>query len=401
MIKKLQLKNKLFDLDKLLTIGFFLMYLTTSIYFLHTRDFKTDPVSEKIALTDAKDIINDNHRWGIGLTTKYKHYPNGPAYALIPFMALGINSEITLRLIPILFSSFSFSFFYFWIIKRFIKLNQKLLLSFVLVLLFFQPGIIYWTKALHEHAYALALLPLALMSIEGSKSWFWLFSISFINGWVGYDFIPSFTVALFSIALFRISLLKKNNYWFLILKKTISKILPAIGGVLLSILLHFIQNALFYSSPTKAFKDLAGSFFVRMGAQGLGEKYNPQYYSHINSAFNKKTLILKDNFLMSRFNILIRFFKFNPDLVINTSSFIILNIILIYILWKIYRKLKAQNCQQKKFLISVVLAGLSGITWHLLMPWHAHFHFFFVYRHIFIIQFAWLALIEVYQRAKK
>jgi len=373
----------------LLTKPFFLFFLLALSVGLHTLFFSekpTDTVSERIVLNDANDIVTGNHKWGIGLTTNYRHYPNGPAYILTPFILLEITDDAHLRLIPIFLSAFAFSFLYYSILKSQESFITKLTFTFIFILLLYQPGIRYWLKALHEHAYWMALASFTPAIIILNKN---SFSVSlllgFIIGWIGYDFIPGLMLAIFTLIWVKKSF-QTNTNLFSTFKPALKKYFPFIIGLLLAIILHFIQNILYFGSFKDAYNDLFGSLFVRMGIQNWGSQLNPSYYNHIVNAF-------KGNMIQSRWQNLTRFFDFSPRLTFNIPSIFITSFLLLILIISKFIQISKQH--RLTLLIGLFFAGFSGIIWHLAVPWHAHFHFYFTYRNLFISYFTAIAIISL------
>jgi len=388
---------------QLLTKPAFLFFLLVASVGLHTLFFSekpTDSVSERIVLNDANDIVTGNHKWGIGLTNKYcqcthyfvyTHYPNGPAYILTPFILLGIKDSTHLRLVPIFLSALAFSFLYYSILKSQKSFITKLAFTFIFVLLLYQPGIRNWLKALHEHAYWVALASFTPALIILNKN---SFSISlllgFIIGWIGYDFIPGLMLAIFTLIWVKQSFTTNSNL-LVAVKPAIKKFFPFIFGLLLAIILHLIQNSLYYGSLIDAYNDLFGSLFVRMGIQDWGSELNPTYYNNIVNAF-------KGNMIQSRWKNLSRFFDFSPRLTFNLPSIFITSLLLLFLVISKFIQLSKQH--RLTLLIGLFFAGFSGIIWHLAVPWHAHFHFYFTYRNLFISYFATIAILNLRTKHK-
>jgi hypothetical protein len=402
------------------SISFFALFaITLLIGIIHLQNVPTDPSAEKQSVEDAISIANGNHHFGI---VQYSHYPNGPIYILVPFFKLNasLRNYETSRFIPLIISAFCFSLFFFFLLQssKTLLLQAFSLLAYMVFLL--QPGILNWFGALHKQAYEMAIVFLilcfGLKYLKVSKIFFLL---GFIAGWIGYDFCM---LQLFCMSLIRL-LYHSNTYenWLNkpLIKKVISEALFGFAGVVLAIVLHLLQNSLFYGSVNYAMKDLLGAGMVRMYMDN-GAVINPEYLNwlkesakHYNNpnpfseGGNFLTIHIKNFFVNHNLvdgRLYTTVFMFYAFLKLFSEPFTLIALFLIGfgLLFYLNRPLRKNMAGiaskmlvafRLNFLVFISLAFLGTISWYIVMKYHAQFHYHFLPRMYFVLSLLILCFI--------
>lgn len=348
---------------------------------VETRD--TDPVSEEQAVVDAHEIFQGNHTWGI---VKYAHYPNGPSYALLPAFNLGFTEYRDLRMFPVIVSGISLGVLCFGLMVSGRSLFVSPLCVVVVLALLRQPGVSAWMGALHEHSYALSLcflaMGLSLFAKVGAKT---LFCLGFISGWIGYDFTFCF---FFSVATCRwLVHLRGARYAWSVVRGSLIDCTASVLGIGMAIVAHLVQNSFVLGGLGVAVRDLLGSAAAR-AALPIAADLNPEYNSYIQAAHQgvryPRGVLVRD--LLQQF--------WAPEwvdsAVLEAAFFFLFAAVLLVLLLRTRQALvngvgtRAVVVVGALYAFSLVLISLSGVTWFMIMPDHARFHFHFIQRHFFV-----------------
>ncbi len=343
----------------------------------------TDTVSEEQAVSDAHQIFLGNHTWGI---VKYAHYPNGPSYLLLPAIKLGLAESKDLRVVPVIIAGLSFGVLCFGLLVSGRSLVvSPLVVGFVIALLY-QPGVLMWMGALHEHSYALSMCffatGMSLLPKVGAKT---IFCLSFISGWIGYDFTFCF---LFAVATCRwLVHLRSTCSARSVFLKTLRDFTVSVFGVGAAVVAHVVQNTVALGGLKVALRDLLGSAAARAGLP-VAASLNPDYDKFIQAAHGGKpyarTQLIAD--LAEQF--------WSPswiDPLLLRDAFICLLAALSVGLLTRTVQILAARAKISTLLLAITLCFLSlvpiflaAVAWLVVMPDHARFHFHFIQRHFFV-----------------
>lgn len=206
-------------------------------------------------LADSRSLTIAGKKYGYNGPV-YTHTPPG-AHLLVGVFTkfCGIGNVRCLRLSSATFSLLAFAFFAVMLWFSFSPLRAAILVSSVAVI----PMTSYMMHTLHyfNYAFSLFLIQLGLLlyvfkkKIKFSKfNLTVLFFLGFIQGWISYEYFFLVCFSAFPLALFYYPL-DQNEYK----KQLFFAILCPLIGFLLAILLHFIQDALFFGSIYEAFTD--------------------------------------------------------------------------------------------------------------------------------------------------
>lgn len=340
----------------------------------------TDPGSERQAVDDASLILQGQHKFGI---VRYAHYPNGPSYLLLLPMRYGLTTDSSLRVVPLTFSALCFGVMALGIVRYF---SNPLLMLVSLLLsasLLWQPGVVGWMGSLHQHSYALALCfaGFGLALIPGTPRWS-LIALGFLNGWIGYDFTFAFVSAIIT------------GRWLVhtrrrvgvrtVLYELAMDLAATCFGVGLAIMTHLIQNAFFFGSLRAAINDLIGSAAARAGMD-IAKELNQPYVDFLSAAgastpYPRPALVsgITREFVLESWSDMSLLGWCLQVVVIASATMM---------LWALVRKtgsLLSYLSLVLSVVVVTVLACVSGITWIMLMPDHARFHFHLLPRHFFV-----------------
>lgn len=236
--------------------------------------------AESQTFREALQLVAGNQRWGI---VEYTHYPNGPVYVVSAMMALGISPH-AMRFLPIGVAAMSFGllFWSLWITARSWSLRVWAALGCLVLAL--QPGIVLWQGALHEHSYALSLglATIGLSCVLRPSAAWALYAIGFTAGWIGYDFLPAQTGAVFTARWLYHGRADDKGQAPPLADAFGWAVLDALrfaSGAAGAILAHVIQVVLFYGGLEAALRDFVGSAAARLGADA--GTINPAYEAHL------------------------------------------------------------------------------------------------------------------------
>lgn len=349
-----------------------------------------DPHSEAQVMLDAQEIVKGNHKFGI---VSYAHFPNGPVYILLPAIRFGIDKKDELRIVPICFSGICLGILCWGLLSASRSWVCVPLALGLVASLLYQPGIVDWMGALHEHSYALALcfgtMGLALMRAVGRKT---LFLLSFVCGWIGYDFTFCF---LFSLTACRWLLHGRTaNSISSVLRKTLIDCTIAGLGIFAAVVTHVLQNTLALGGLSIALADLMGSAAARAGLD-MAEGLNPEYFQKLRWAGDAKPYPRSDLIHDLVMTFILPPPWPNSPLWTNTSLAVIEYTILagflvVGLIWRSVSLFKADKPLRLLgysfflYFASVLFVPLAAFTWLVLMPNHGRFHFHFIPRHFFV-----------------
>jgi hypothetical protein len=352
----------------------------------------TDGGSETQAINDARSIYSGNHRYGI---VNYTHYPNGPSYMLLLPLSIGQSDTRDFRVVPVIFSAICLGVLSFGVMTYASSWILMLVGAVSCLSLLWQPGILFWMGALHEHSYALVLCfaAMGLSLLPNLPKWL-LFFLSFISGWIGYDFTFCFILSVLVCRLLVHAHTLQAPVKFL--RRSFIDGCVTIAGILAAIITHIIQNALFFGGLRAALADLFGSAAVRAGLS-VGDSLNPSYSSYIHDAAAGKQYPRMD-----QINDIATLF-ITPtwsDGRLALGCFGLVGICILLGLFRVayLRLFRLDELLNKSlFYIAVFcLALISGFAWFLLMPEHSRFHFHFIARHLFVpFCLVWLVLFDI------
>lgn len=377
-IKKRKNNTSILHVTLVVAIALFVVCFFVKGY-KHLGEVKTSPRSESQTVNDGKKIIAGEHRWGI---VKYCHYPNGPSYILLPLLLFGVNGMSALRCLPLAIMSISLGFLLYCMVSSSKSRLVKTWSFVACITLCAQNGVLLWAGALHEHSYSFSLLWLCFACcLTISRCYPWLFLLGLVQGWIGYDLLPSFVLGTIVCRWFyHINCAQYD------IKRTVIKLTAEsyilVGGVMLAVGGHLVQNYLFYGNFQEAAYDLFGSALVRMGSQS-GGNYAPEYANWINGL---APTLPTSSYIVSKM-----FHLFVIDY-INPPQVMLALFIMVQILF--YRFIKGEYFSEasnnKKFFlffsVNILAVGalVSSSVWFLLMPKHAVFHYFFLPRHFLV-----------------
>lgn len=351
----------------------------------------TDPVSEQLAVSEAKSISEGKHSYGI---VRYTHYPNGPQYMLVPLMKMGIQQPTELRVMPLIFSSICLGILAFCLVSVASSFSLGALAVAGVLALLAQPGVVDWMGSLYGNSYSLALCFAAIgISVTKRPPAAILFLLSFISGWMGYDFTFCF---LCSVILCRwLVHTDVSSFSLYGVKLTLGDSVVIGGGTMLAILTHLIQNALFFGSMKAAFDDLVGSAAARAGLD-VASTLNPSYAQFIQSATQNhggeypRNLLIND--LFSSFS---SKEWSDMDTAYIAYGLVLLAMVILSVNYA-FRKgisIKGLLGTVATLVVAVGVIIAAGLLWFFLMPQHARFHFHFIQRHFFVPFFlTWITL---------
>jgi hypothetical protein len=343
----------------------------------------TDTFSERQAVADARSIFAGQHRVGI---VEYCHFPNGPIYMLLVPLALGLDSQATFRLVPLIFSAVCIGVLFLGLAlycRSVIVLPLVLMAS---VCLLRQPGVLYWMGGLHEQSYALAICFAGMgVSLIPGRRGFGLAMLGFVAGWIGYDMLPALAFSIFTCRLLSFS--RNMNSVRQALWSSTLETTWACSGVILAIGTHLIQNAFFFGSVVAAFRDLFGSAAARAGVESAATMNN-QYWEWLK-------VHLQDPSIghVTRVDLAIAHLRkfLSPewtDISLAYLSFSVIGIFLAgcMLLTALRRGFSMRAVKKAATLGSLSVIGtiLAAVSWIFLMPHHARFHFHFLPRHFFV-----------------
>lgn len=354
----------------------------------------TDEYSESQAFNDALSISRGEHRYGL---VNYTHYPNGPSYMLVLPMKMGVLDRGTLRSIPVVFSVACLTALVFGLL---VHLTHWLPASLALVgvtSLLWQPGVIEWMGSLHEHAYALALCfagaGLALLPHVPRLG---LVLVAFIQGWIGYDFTFAFFICVVAC---RWLAHTRRHQTISAFRSLVIDALFTGAGTLLAIGTHLMQNAYYFGSYQAAINDLVGSAAARAGLD-VAKEMNIGYVNWLES-YSKGQEVTRFDLVLGLFTEFIsgKWMHTNVAAILTAGMIAILTA---GIAWKgAHARITSHDVKSLSIhtIVALVMAVMAGVTWILVMPQHARYHFFFLPRHFFVpLLVLWIALCSMIDR---
>lgn len=344
---------------------------------------QTDPFSESQAISDARNIFAGKHRFGI---VEYCHFPNGPSYMLLPSLALGIDSQAALRLVPLAFSSVCIGVLFLGLSLYASSIIMIPLAIAATVCLLRQPGVLYWMGGLHEQSYALALCFAAMgVSLMPGKRGYGLVILGFVAGWIGYDMLPAFVLSVFTCRLLFNSRMDRSIVTPL--RQSMYEAMFAALGALLAVVMHLIQNSFYFGSMSAAFKDLIGSAAARAGVESAATMNNP-YWEGLKFHLKDPTIAS-----MTRMDLITAHLGafLSPEWSDIPSAYVCFSMVFLALVVGtlvtiFFQKRIVRDFQRIGSILVLALCGttLAGIAWLLIMPHHGRFHFNFLPRHFFV-----------------
>ncbi len=340
----------------------------------------TDETSERQALHDANKIAAGDHKLGI---VQYTHFPNGPSYILLLPIKMGIKDPRELRVVPVAFSVACLTLLILGLLLHLSNPVVAIVAVSIVTSLLWQPGVLNWMGALHEHAYVLALCfaGLGVALIPGVPRWA-LFGLAFLTGWMGYDLILGF---IFSVLVGRwLVIIRSEDKSRKVAVRFFIDAATTVAGVAAAIASHIAQNAFYFGGIKEAIKDLIGSAAVRAGLE-VGRDLTPGYFNNIRYAMQGKTY--------PRWNLIVDLIKafLNPEWSrVDLMSYGLqasVGILVVAVVWKLFRKalsLKDLRIFGGAVVVVTIISVVSGTLWIIVMPDHARFHFHFLPRHFFV-----------------
>ncbi|MFO0416485.1 MAG: hypothetical protein ACK5Y6_04280 [Pseudomonadota bacterium] len=204
----------------------------------------------------------------------YTHYPPGPNWMLgIGMHVCGVNNFPCYRKFPI-FVGFVCLVLSYICVSRVI--GSVLAAAFFLVLVRI-PITTEMMHGLHHQGYAFSIFLLMmsyawyLFSRERSptlKEWGGLFFLGFLIGWLSFDYF--FVTSLFPLAIFLLSRSKRS--WL----EAVKGVTASGGGWCFAMGLHFIQNALYFSTGHRA---TSWNFTLEKLSRGFSRAYDDLFLS--------------------------------------------------------------------------------------------------------------------------
>jgi hypothetical protein len=354
----------------------------------------TDEYSESQAFNDALSISRGEHRYGL---VNYTHYPNGPSYILVVPMKMGVLNRSTLRTIPVVVSVACLTILILGLLVHLSNWLPATLAVAGVGSLLWQPGVIEWMGSLHEHAYALALCfagaGLALLPNVPRLA---LMLVAFIQGWIGYDFTFAFFMCVVAC---RWLVHTRRHKTVSAFKSLVIDGLCTGVGTLAAIGTHLMQNTYYFGSYQAAIKDLVGSAAARAGLD-VAKEMNIGYVHWLQS-YSKGQEVTRLDLVVGLLT------EFLSGKWMHTNVAAILTVAMIAILaaavaWKAVRAQISGHYVKSLSLHAIValaMTVMAGVTWILVMPQHARYHFFFLPRHFFVpLLVLWIALCSMIDR---
>ncbi len=207
----------------------------------------------------------------------YTHNPPGAIYLVTLFAAIsgGPSKLLAVRLFGVVFGLLCFVAFFREIMKHWGGWRAA-----VIALVLTQIPMSY--NHLHGFAYhgyvqSLLLLEMALLlhlffTPGRAKNWVWvaLFTITFVQGWMAYDYVFLLSLAPVCLWLFRADFRERD-----VVRKMVLATVIAAGGFGIAQILHLVQNAMFFGSWQAAWDDLVHA--GRKRTVGEGSAYRPTF----------------------------------------------------------------------------------------------------------------------------
>ncbi len=349
-------------------IFFVLVFLSSR----NTSNHPTDPFSERNTLRTATLILRGQQRWGI---TEDTHYPNGPAYVLLPFMPF-VKDLDTLRVFPRLTAAAGVAaLFTFFLLQAKGKLAGAITLS-AFAGLCWQPGLANWWGALQQHSYQMnAVFIIFLCGFAFQHVGIPFTLMGFLVGWIGYDGIP---VQLGAMFLSRYVLHSRRLEWVPSVKRAFWEALAGVAGVALAIVVHLAQNALYFNSVRQAWKDLAGAAEARC-ALGQIANLDPEYVQTLKNANNNQPFPDRHLCVLAHWNVFHKPFYSRPFLL---NATLLVSVTLgVMAVWQ--RRTRGVAFLRDLAFVTLC-AALASCAWFILMPYHGWFHFHFLPRLFFV-----------------
>ncbi|MGD9762672.1 MAG: hypothetical protein AB7V27_03040 [Candidatus Binatia bacterium] len=209
-------------------------------------------------IEEASAVVDGVHRWGL---LEYTHHPIGRAYLLTP-LVYGASEEEDLIALPAAIAALSAGLVAWILLRQAASWHLRIAILIFFAALLQQPGYANWLGNLHQHSYNLSSI-FWLVFVGGViRSAGVAFAVSgFVCGWIGYDV---FFVQLMTALGVRLA------YWapdspapVRAFATAVSEAAAFAAGFLCAVLLHYVQNVLYFSSASMAYHDLFGAFAFR------------------------------------------------------------------------------------------------------------------------------------------
>ncbi len=353
----------------------------------------TDEESERLTIREARKLASGEHSYGI---VEYTHYPNGPQYVLALMMKAGVEEARQLRSAPLIFSALCVAQLGFCVCMTGASLMLSALGVVGVAILLWQPGVVQWMGALYGNSYSLALCMAAVgvSLLPGGAGWA-VFALGFASGWMGYDFTFCF---IGSVVVGRLLVVGLHSGQRAAIRSVCRAGAFASMGVLVAIASHLVQNALYFGSAKAAFNDLIGSAAARAGLP-IASTLNPGYANYIRSAalaqgkgedgaYLRWDVLteLWSSFILPEWTVLPPALNLFYGVLVVDAFLLLVGLVST----KSWRFLKVPALVSA---LAILISVVSGVTWFLLMPQHARFHFHFIQRQFFVpALLVWLAL---------
>jgi len=379
-------------LSAVVAVLFFEIFFAAGTRALEQRP--TDTFSEDLALRETKKLVDGEHSYGI---VEYTHYPNGPQYVLTLMTKGGVTEKRRLRGAPVVFSSLCFALLGFSVCM----LGASALLSAFgvagVAIVLWQPGVIQWMGALYGNAYSLAICIAGLgvcLLRKGSNWAVWM--LGFLSGWMGYDFTFCFIGSVL-VGRLLVGAMADSNL-VSVAKSAARAALFASSGVLVAIVSHIIQNALFFGSVKAAFNDLIGSAAARAGLP-IASTLNPEYAQFIRNAALGQGKGANGEY--PRWDVLGDLWRsfVSPEwtnyevLVMAFLAVLAVNLCLLVIGRIVTKSCRFAIEPVRIAILGSLVSAVFGCMWFVCMPEHARFHFHFIQRQFFVpVLLVWLVL---------
>jgi hypothetical protein len=240
------------------------------------NDFESDTTVQ-----EARDINDGFHRWGL---VQYTHHPIGRAYALIPLVR--VEAE-PLELFPTAVAVACAGFALWALLHQAsgVAMGSYVVLLFLSML--WQPGFVGWIGNLHQQSYNMSSILLIIgVGVSARRATVPFVAIGFVFGWIGYDFV---FLQVFTAATVRFAMLvgrPSGPLWRATLRAA-GEAAAFSAAFLLAVLLHMVQNTLYFSSASMAYWDLFGSLSYRV---------DPPTDTRLVEAFHSARLYVADFF---------------------------------------------------------------------------------------------------------
>jgi hypothetical protein len=354
-----------------LVVALFVAYQGT----LRVPLYSPDACSDQIAFSEAIALAHGAGRAGIvGIT----HFPNGHIYLLQPFILAGCTDIVQLRRVPVACIALAAGVWTLVLLRRARHLLLQVLALGATVLLFFQPGLREWHQCLHQQSYVLAcVLMLFVMGASLRRARPALLVAGFVCGWLAYDWILLELAAVLVARWCFYCTHPPDTVW----RRGRALLLDCAwfgAGVAPAVVLHFVQNAIYFGSVLQAWRDLGGAAATRAG-MALGKTLNPGYY------YEKSMRIGQDpNY--SRWMVMGTLWQSLWTRQFTGSSMALFAALSgAYLLWcaLVRRALPARAALLETSVVAVLVVVL-GHLWCLVFPWSAYFHTFLIFRHLFV-----------------